>query len=154
MPKEIEVTLQQISCTANKFGGSVQLSGDVFGATFQNNPDDPNDKQVQIDIFPFPAGPISISEGQAVPITMIAPRFNLSAPSVEDPNLFPKFLKFGGTLNLGLGSNFIAIRFDEGLPSVVSPPEHQVPPRQFDLTFSNPNLTVTLTFGLIIVGVF
>ncbi|MFF0613190.1 hypothetical protein ACFYUD_31435 [Nocardia tengchongensis] len=149
MPKIIDLKLQQITCTANGFGGAVQLSGDVFGATFQNDPNDPNDLKVKEDIFPFPNGPISISEGQVVPITMKSVRWALSNPNHEPPNLAPKFLKVGGQLNPGLDSAFFVIKWDVELPPFfqtgdVPPP----PPRKFNLDYTSENLGITLTFGL------
>jgi hypothetical protein len=144
--KYVDVILQQIACTANGFGGAVQISGDLFGATFQNDPNNPNDLKVQQDIFPFPNGPISISEGQVVPITMESVRFTLGTGH-EPPDLFTKFLKFGGSLNPGLGSQFRAIGFDESLP--LSPAAGgEDPPAKYDLAYTSPNLRVTLTFGL------
>jgi hypothetical protein len=49
-----------------------------------------------------------------------AVRFDLSALDLEPPELNPKFLKFGGELNNGLGSSFSTIRWDEPLPFAVS----------------------------------
>ncbi len=147
MPKLIDVTLQQISCTTNGFGGAVQLTGDLFGATFNNDPNNPGDLNDKRDIFPFPNGPISISKGQVVPITMDAVTFTLAAPDVG-PGDTPKFLKVGGELGDGLGSQFFSIRFDDALPFLRpqgdEPPQQ---PRKFDLNYSNANLQITLTFG-------
>lgn len=154
MPKIIHVRLQKISCDSNGFGGKVQLAGDTFGATFQNNPDDPADQRDRKSVFPFPNGPISLSEGESVPITMNAVAFSLSAPSLEPPELSPKFLKFGGELNNGLGSNFTSIRFDEPLPFVNDVGGESPPPREFPLVFTTSNISVTLTFGLIVRQVF
>ena len=144
MPKYVDVTLQQIACIANGFGGAVQISGDLFGETFWNDPNNPNDRKDYKDIFPFPNGPISISQGQAVPITMTSVRFILSLPGHEPSTLAPKFLKFGGSLNPGLGSQFLTIRFDETFPVSGSGEE----PTQRKLDYTSANLRVTLTFGL------
>jgi hypothetical protein len=156
MPKGIDVTLQQIFCDTNGFGGSVMLTGNIFGARFQNDPNNPNDERDRTEIFPFPAGPISISQGQAVAVTMQPATFFLSTPSTEPATLNPKFLRFGGELNNGLGSNFIAIDNLEPLPFTgnQAPGDPPVQPRQFDLRFSSPNLSITLTFGLIVTQVF
>src|SRR5581483_2394407 len=61
MPKEIDVTLTQIFCNSNGFGGSIEVSGNIFGATFQNNPNDPKDQRASSAIFAFPDGPIGIA---------------------------------------------------------------------------------------------
>jgi hypothetical protein len=154
MPKIIDVTLQQIACTANGFGGAVQLSGDLFGITFNNELDNPNDVDQRHDIFPFPNGPISISQGQVVPITMRAVTFSMAAPSAG-PSTTPKFLKIGGELNDGLGSQFFVIGFQDPLPFITQtgfdPPP---PPRKFNLDYRNANLAITLTFGAGVTGAF
>ncbi len=147
MPKLVDVTLQQIACTANGFGDPVQLTGDLFGATFNNDPTNPGDLSARLEIYPFPSGPIAITNGQVVPITMDAITFTLAAPDVG-PDQTPKFLKVGGTLGLGLGSQFFTLRFDDPLPDLR--PEGDVPPqppRKFDLDYRNANLQITLTFG-------
>ena len=154
MPKLIDVTLQQIACTANGFGDPVQLTGDLFGATFNNDPNNPGDLDTRTDIFPFPNGPIAITSGQVVPITMDAVTFSLAAPSAG-PGTTPKFLKIGGLLGLGLGTQFFNIKFDDALPELLGEgdaPGH--PPRKFDLNYSAPNLQVTLTFGAGVTQVF
>jgi hypothetical protein len=153
MPRQIDVKLDRIFCAANGFGGAVLLTGDTFGATFQNNPDDPQDQRARADIFPFPSGPISISKGQTVKISMDqAVRFDLSAPDLEPPELNPKFLKFGGELNNGLGSSFSTIRWDEPLPFANQDPVE--PPREFVVSFESQNLKMNLIFTLIVANVF
>ena len=156
MPKEIDVTLQTISCDRNGFGGSIELSGNIFGATFMNDPDNPGDKKLELDIFPFPGGPITIAEGQTVAIRIDdPPRFNLAAPSAGPAQGDPRFLKIGGELTDGLGSNFFSISNEEPLPfGVQTGDEPPAQPRKFELKFTAPNLAVTLTFGLIVAGVF
>ena len=147
MPKLIDVTLQQIACAANGFGDPVQLTGDLFGATFNNDPNNPGDLNTKLEIFPFPNGPITITSGQTVPVTMDAVTFTLAAPDVG-PGTTPKFLKIGGALGLGLGSQFFNIKFDDALPDLRGQgDEPGRPPRKFDLNYSAPNLQVTLTFG-------
>jgi hypothetical protein len=147
MPKLVDVTLQQIACTANDFGDPVQLTGDLFGATFNNDPNNPGDLNARKEIFPFPSGPITITNGQVVPITMNAITFTLAAPDVG-PDQTPKFLKVGGALGLGLGSQFFTIKFDDALPDLRGegdlPPQ---PPRKFNLAYADANLQITLTFG-------
>ncbi len=156
MPKGIDVTLQQISCDSNGFGGAVMLSGNIIGIRFQNDPNNPGDEKDRTVIFPFPNGAISISQGQTVPVTMQPVTFFLSTPSTEPATLNPKFLKFGGELNNGLNSNFITIDNLEPLPSSQNQADGDPPvqPRKFDLHFASPNLKVTLTFGLIVTQVF
>jgi hypothetical protein len=92
-----------------------------FGSTFQNNPPDGlRDTRV---IFPFPAGPISIAEGETKSITMEGVRFSLSTPSIEPVDLNPKVLQVVGELNNGLGGNAFLIRFDDPLPFAPSTSE-------------------------------
>jgi hypothetical protein len=154
MPKLIDVTLQQIACTANGFGGAVQLNGDLFGITFNNELDNPGDVDDRRDIFPFPNGPISISQGQVVPVTMGAVTFSMAAPSAG-PSITPKFLKIGGELNGGLGSRFFVIGFQDPLPFITQTGSERPPaPRQFSLDYSSANLKVTLTFGAGVTQVF
>src|SRR5262245_60324910 len=153
MPKIVWVRLQTISCDSNGFGGLVQLSGNTFGATYQNNPNNLNDQRDLKSIFPFPNGPISLSEGQIHSITMGPVAFSLGvAPPHEPADLDPKFLKFGGELNNGLGSNFTTIPSDEPLPFVDDSLVGEA--RPFPLVFAASNLTMTLTFGLIVRQVF
>jgi hypothetical protein len=154
MPKIIEVALDQISCLRNGFGGEVLVSGNIFGAEFQDDPDDPDDQRTVKSIFPFPAGPIAISEGETTSITMSGVRFSLSAPSIEPPTLGPKFLKIGGDLSSGLGSNFFTIRFDHPLPFADTPSTPPAVPARFDLGFSQPNLEIVLGFDLFVAQVF
>lgn len=153
MPKIVWVRLETISCDANGFGGAVQLSGNTFGATFQNNPNNASDQRDSKSIFPFPNGPISLSQGQTHTITMEPVAFLLGVGLPHEPeDLGPKILKFGGELNNGLGSNFTAIPSTEPLPFVDD--SLQGTPRQFPLVFATSNLSMTLTFGLIVRQVF
>ncbi len=155
MPRIIDVKLQQITCSANGFGGVVEVSGDVFGETFQSNPNDPANSTGKLDIFPFPNGPVGLTKGQTVQVTMESVRFDLFAEGQEPPAANPHFLTIGGTLNPGLGSRFFTIPFDEPLPFLPQPGDTEnVPPRQFNLEYSSPNATVTLTFGLAVAQVF
>jgi hypothetical protein len=55
-------------------------------------------------IFPFPAGPISIREGETKSITMKGVRFSLSTPSIEPVTLNPKVLKAVGDSTTGLAA--------------------------------------------------
>jgi len=154
MPKLIDVSLEKISCSKNALGDPVVLSGNIFGATF----DDPSTLKSQADIFSFPSDGITIGQGDAVPLARPSEaditRFTLIAPSQNAPGSAPQFLKFGGTLNNDLGSQFATIRFDEALPFLAQPGETQVPPRKFDVAFSNRDVAVTLTFGLLVAEVF
>jgi hypothetical protein len=145
MPKQIDVTLQTITCNRNGFGGAVQVSGDVFGETFQDAPNDPAQSTGVLDIFPFPSGPISLSAGETHTVKMDIVRFNLFARGQEAPEDFPHFLTIGGALNPGLGRQFFTIAFDQSLPFI--PPEGDRPPEQFDLVYESPNVKMTLTFG-------
>jgi hypothetical protein len=59
MPRCLDFVLATISCTSNKFGGPLQLAGEVFGETFNADPADPLIHAVpkeRKDIFPFPQG--------------------------------------------------------------------------------------------------
>src|SRR6266702_5361524 len=89
MPRQIDVTLQKITCNRNGFGGAVQVSGDVFGETFQNAPNDPAQSTGAQDIFPFPSGPISLTAGETHTVKMDIVRFNLLAQSQDAPGDFP-----------------------------------------------------------------
>ena len=152
MTKIVEVALESIACTNNGFGGTVQISGNTFGSTFQNNPpDELRDTRV---IFPFPAGPISIAEGETKSITMEGVRFSLSTPSIEPPALNPKVLQVVGELNNGLGSNAFLIRFDDPLPFARSTSEPPANPRRFTLDYATANLAIRLTFTAFVVQVF
>jgi hypothetical protein len=81
-----------------------------------------------------------------------AVRFDLSALDLEPTELNPKFLKFGGELNNGLGSSFSTIRWDEPLPFANQDPVE--PPREFVVSFESQNLKMNLIFTLIVANVF
>ena len=150
IPRVIDVTLETISCDRNGFGGSVLISGNIFGATFQDNPDDPNDLRDQRSIFPFPSGPISFSKGQTVPITMLPAAFVLHQTFDTEQPLSPRFLKIGGDLNLGLGSSFLRYLIPKQFLSLVRyrvfTQRHQ---GCFRWSLITRNSTFTLTFALI-----
>jgi hypothetical protein len=153
MPKIVEVALESIACTNNGFGGNVQISGNTFGSAFQNTLDEQStDTRV---IFPFPAGPISIAEGETKLITMEGVRFSLTlnTPSHEPVHLGAKFLKVVGELNSGLGSNDFVIRFDDPLPFAPSPSERPDNPRRYDLDYATANLGIRLTFAAFVAQV-
>jgi hypothetical protein len=154
MVKILEVELESIACTRNGFGGTVQISGNTFGSTFQNDPDIPDDVRDTRTIFPFPAGPISIAAGETKSITMEGIRFSLSTPSIEPPNLNPKVLKVVGELNNGLGSNAFLIRFDDPLPFAPLTSDPPGEPRRFKLDYATANLAITLTFTAFVAQVF
>jgi hypothetical protein len=146
MPKCIDVKLAKIVCDRNGFGGSIQLTGNIFGATFQNNPDSPNDQTSRKGIFPFPGGPITISKGQPAEIEMEnSVTFCLSTPTTEPPGLDPRFLKIGCDLNNDLGGSFFV---KDNLIQLPITGELETEPREKDLVFSSPNLQITLRFGL------
>jgi hypothetical protein len=67
--------------------------------------------------------------------------FPLSTPSIEDPNLFPKFLKIAANLN-GLGTQFQNIRFDEAIVDV------PLTPRPLQLVFTSGSQLIRLEFLL------
>ena len=70
MPKCIDVTLNR-NCLRFEWVWRLDTSiRHIFGATFQNNPDSPNDQTSRKSIFPFPGGPIKIAKGETVPIKM------------------------------------------------------------------------------------
>jgi hypothetical protein len=153
MPKIVWVKLLTISCDANGFGGAVQLSGNTFASTFHNNPNNASEESDIRSIFPFPNGPIALSQGQSHSVTMEPVAFALGiGPPHEPAGLAPKFLKFGGALNNGLGSNATVIPSSEPLPFVDD--SLQGAPRPFPLVYETANLKVTLTFGLIVRQVF
>jgi len=91
-------------------------------------------------IFPFPAGPISIAEGETKSITMKGFRFSLSMPSIEPVTLNPKVLKVVGELNNGLGSNAFLIHFEDPLPFAPSPSEPPANPRRYELEYATAEL--------------
>jgi hypothetical protein len=154
MVKIVEVELESIACTNNGFGGTVQISGNTFGSTFQTNPDNPAELRDTRAIFPFPAGPISIAEGETKSITMEGVRFSLSTPSIEPPELNPKVLKVVGELNNGLGSNSFLIHFNDPLVFADSPSEPPEDPTRFKLDYATANLGITLTFTAFVAQVF
>jgi hypothetical protein len=144
MGKTINVKLSGISCKSNGFGGSAQISGNVFGETFQDDPNNPGDLRDSRIIYPFPSGPISVAEGQQVNIVMKnSISFTLSTGPVFEPeSLHPKFLKITGDLNNGLGSTFLLLFKTDQFP--VFPEE----PQKRDLVFNSANLDIVLTFDL------
>ena len=144
MGKTINVKLSEISCKSNGFGGSAQIAGNIFGETFQNDPNNPGDITDSQNIYPFPSGPISVAEGEDVHIVMKnSVSFTLSTgPTFEPEALHPKFLKITGDLNNGLGSTFLLLFKDDQFP--VFPQE----PQKRDLAFKSANLDITLTFAL------
>jgi hypothetical protein len=143
MPKIISVELKSIACTENGFGGTVQISGNTFGSTFQNL--DLTGVRDTRTIFPFPAGPIAIAKGETKSITMDDVRFSLKITN-EPPELSPKVLKVVGELNNGLGSNSFLIRWDDPLPFAPTPAEDPEHPAEFNLDYTTANLAITLTF--------
>jgi hypothetical protein len=146
MPKLIDVRLFQIVCNRNGFGGSVDITGNIFGATF----DDPNVEVVRKVIFPFPGGPIRISENETVQIRMDeSVTFLLSSPFTEPAGENPKNIRIGGDLNNGLGGNFLIEDFTIQAPLCQSGDN-----RRFDLEFTSPNLGVTLGFHICLNSIF
>jgi hypothetical protein len=147
MPKVIDVALIDIQCIDPGPNDIVEISGQVFGATFQNDPNNPNDQKSRHEIFTFPDGPIRLTKGQKAPVTAAeqfpkeSVSFPLSTPSTEDPNLFPKFLKVAADLN-GLGTQFQNIRFDDGIVDV------PLTPRPLQLVFTSGSLLIRLEFLL------
>jgi hypothetical protein len=147
MPKVIDVALIDIQCIDPGTSDFVEMSGQVFGATFQNDPNNPNDQKSRLEIFSFPDGPIKLTKGQKAPVTAVeqfpkqSVSFPLSTPSIEDPNLFPKFLKIAANLN-GLGTQFQNIRFDD---AIVDAP---LTPRPLQLVFASGSQLIRLEFLL------
>lgn len=154
MVKIVEFALESIACARNGFGGAVQISGDTFGATYVTNPDDPSQIRDRRAIFPFPAGPVTISEGETRPITMDGVRFSLATPSLGGPPNSAKVLKVTGELNNGLGAASFLVRFDDPLPFAPSTSEPPENPKRFPLIYTTSNLTITLTFTGFTVQVF
>jgi len=146
VPKLIDVRLFQIVCDRNGFGGSIELTGNIFGVTF----DDPAVEKVRKDIYPFPGGPIRIAQGETVPIQMDdSITFLLSSPSTEPASANPKFINIGGDLSNGLGSKFLTQDFTIQVPSC-----SEGPGRRFDLQFDSPNLRITLGFHICLNSIF
>jgi hypothetical protein len=138
MPKTVDVMFFGITCDSNSFGGSVLLSGEVFAETFLKSFSDPPDSKESI--FPFPAGPISISEGETVQIHLEhSTRFTVA--TTQDPPQISKLGRWGGTLNLGLGSSFATIAPGQ---TFAFPPDRSLVPVKFE----NANLAVTLHFSV------
>jgi hypothetical protein len=154
MPRIIDVLLKKIKCNANGFGGTIQVSGEVFGELFQNDPNNPAESRGRTDIFPFPHGPITFTEGQTVEVTMKSARFSLWHEAAEPSALVPHFLTIGGTLSLGLGSKFFTIPHTEFLPFLPPNGHGDVDPALRDLEYSSANVKITLTFGLAVAQVF
>jgi hypothetical protein len=151
MAKLIDVTLQQIACTAGSMNGPVKITADLFGRTFNTKLGDPNDVDERRDI-PLPGGSISISAGHVVPITMPSVTFVIAAPSLGGGDK-PKFLEIGGALSDPPVSRFFHI--DSGTTLPFGPQaggSDGQPPLPFQLEFSNAQLTIELTFGLIVSG--
>src|SRR5262245_26268915 len=122
MSKSISVKLHEIICDFNGFGDPILLSGDTFGSTFWNDPNNPADLKETRKIYPFPGGPVRIAQGETVPIRMVdSVTFTLSTPTIEPPGLSPKFLKISGELNNGLGSQFMTLDYLVQLPVPTSP---------------------------------
>lgn len=118
MPKLIDTALIDIQCVDPGSNDTVEISGQVFGVTFLNDPNNPNDQTSRQEIFTFPDGPITLSKGKKVPVTPveqfpgISVTFDLTS-GLEDPNLhLPKFLKIEADLN-GLGTQFSIISNDD-----------------------------------------
>jgi hypothetical protein len=96
MPKVIDVKLVGISADGTG-GNAVNVSGRIFGVTlFQNGGQDENR-----DIFTFPDGPVTVTEGQVTEINALT-SFTLTA-GTEPPGLLGFSLQFGGELNVGSG---------------------------------------------------
>jgi hypothetical protein len=152
LPRIISVKLKSIACTENGFGGTVQISGNTFGSTFQNL--DLTGLRDTRTIFPFPAGPVAIEEGETKSITMDDVRFSLKTTN-EPPELSPKVLKVVGDLTNGLGSNSFLVRWDDfSLPHAPSPAEDPEHPAEFKLDYTTANLAITLTFIVWVAQVF
>lgn len=144
MARVIDVKLVKISCQKNGFGGSVQVRGDVFGQTFNQDPTDASIHQNPLstrDIFPFPSGPISVSEGEEVQVRMdnSVPFALSTAPDLEPDGLNPPFLLISARLD-GIGSNVLLIRQHTILSVDVDVP--------FDVKVGSDNVQVTLGFIL------
>ena len=76
MPKVIDVKLVGISADGTG-GNAVKVSGRIFGVTlFQNGGQDENR-----DIFAFPDGPVTVTEGQVKGDLEIRLDFSLNMPS-------------------------------------------------------------------------
>jgi hypothetical protein len=95
MPKVIDVKLVGISVDGID-GQDVDITGNIFGVTFN---EDPHEEEEPRDIFSFPDGPITITDGQTTPMNATT-SFVLTA-GTEPPRLDAFFLKFGGDLNFG-----------------------------------------------------
>jgi hypothetical protein len=150
MSKTIDIWLTKISCPKNGFGGSVKVSGKILAKTFGKNPDDSNDLVGTKIIFPFPSGPIDVAQGEIKKVTMESIRVVLSTPGHEPAGLLPLFLKLGGDLDNNLGSSYVTIGPDENLPQKDGTGRTQVKPREFNVEFHIENLTVVLSFDVLV----
>jgi hypothetical protein len=102
MHKVVRVKLESIDYHPRRDGytGPIQVAGNIFGAIFQNDPNNPHDETERKIIYPFPDGPITVSQG----VSLIDSRdafFPLNDPNAESDRAFPKFLKIGGVLDNG-----------------------------------------------------
>ncbi|WP_226574262.1 hypothetical protein [Acuticoccus sediminis] len=146
MPKVIDVKLNSIHCAFNGFGGSILLNGAIAGTTFMSDPNNPADAKETKKIYPFPSGPISISQDETVEIQMLnSVSFALSTPTTEPGTLNPKYLKLGGELNNGLGSQFFTLDYLVQLPITGSP---GATPALKILPYSASNLRIDLIFAI------
>jgi hypothetical protein len=144
MPRLIDVTLLTISCEKNGFGGSIQVTGNVFGQTYNQDPRDPTIHQnpvVTKEIFPFLAGPVSVAVGAPASIQMDdSVTFTLISPFLDAPGSSPPFLMITANLDrIGLNAFVIDQHTPPGQENVDTP---------VDLTIAAPNVTVTLRFNL------
>jgi hypothetical protein len=150
MTRIIAVALETIACTNNGFGGTVQISGNSVGSTFKNvNFTELRDTRV---IFSFPAGPISITEGETKWITMDHVRFSLRTQ--HDPQDHTRVFRLVSDLNNGLGSNAFVIGWEDPLPFAPSTSVPPDDPKRFGLDYTTANLAITLTFIAYTVQVF
>ncbi|MFV8053872.1 hypothetical protein [Mycobacterium sp. 48b] len=139
--RSIDVRLHSISCEYNGFGGNIPIEGSISGSTYfrdSNNPADLRDTRV---IYPFPNGPVKVSEGETVSIRMDrSVSFTLRTP-VHDPEAYPDFLKVTVALNHELGTQSWTFRNNDTFPL------RREDPLLKTMHFSTPNIRVNLVFA-------
>jgi uncharacterized protein YndB with AHSA1/START domain len=139
--RSIDVRLHSISCEDNGFGGKIPIEGAIKGSTYFRDPNNPADLRDTRVIYPFPNGPVKVSEGETVSIQMDqSVSFTLRTP-VHDPPEYPDFLKVTVALNHELGTQAWTFRNSDNFPL------RREDPLLKGMTFSTPNLRVKLVFA-------
>jgi hypothetical protein len=135
MHKVVRVKLDSIGYhpLGNGYTGPIQVTGNIFGATFQNDPNNPHDETERKILYPFPDGPITVSRDTSSLVDWRDVYFPLNDPTAQSERAFPKFLKIAAVLDNGLGSDSLMINDRNELPT----DEGEDPPALFRLAFAN-----------------